>query len=68
MKAQVGDHLAVRRNRVGEAERRCEVLEVRGDSAAPRYLVRWSDGREGIFVPGSETTVEPSPHTESAPG
>jgi hypothetical protein len=68
MKAHVGDHLAVRRNRVGEPERRAEILEVRGKNGAPPYLVRWSDGREGIFVPGSETTVEPSPHAESASG
>lgn len=29
-----------------------EVLETRGPDGGPPYLVRWSDGHEGLFYPG----------------
>jgi hypothetical protein len=59
MKAKAGDRVVVARHRPGDVERHGEILEVRGEEDAPRYLVRWSDGRESIFVPGSEATIEP---------
>ncbi len=34
MKAKVGDRIVIRGHRVGEHERDCEVLEVRGDRGA----------------------------------
>ena len=58
MRARVGDRLRVRANRVGEADRHAEIIEVRGARGAPPYRVRWSDGHESIMVPGSETLVE----------
>ena len=65
MRARVGDRLAVLHSRVGESDRHAEILEVRGEDGAPPYLVRWSDGHESIFVPGSETVIEP-PSSEKA--
>jgi hypothetical protein len=59
MKAKVGDQVVVDRRRPGDVERRGEILEVRGEEDAPRYLVRWSDGHESIFVPGPEAAIEP---------
>ena len=58
MKARAGDRVIVGRHRPGDVERQGEILEVRGEASAPRYLVRWSDGHQSIFVPGSETTIE----------
>jgi hypothetical protein len=40
-----------------------EIVEVRDDDGAPPYLVRHSDGREGLFFPGSDGTVERRPAT-----
>jgi hypothetical protein len=59
MKAKPGDRVVVDRHRPGDVERRGEILEVRGKEDAPRYLVRWSDGHESVFVPGSDATIEP---------
>jgi hypothetical protein len=54
MRAAVGDHVTVPGRHVGEAERHGEVIEVRGADGGPPYLVRWSDGHEGLVVPGAE--------------
>lgn len=58
MHAQVGDRLVIRRHRVGEPDRDAEVLEVRGSGGQPPYVVRWSDGHVGLFLPGSDAFVE----------
>jgi hypothetical protein len=34
-----------------------EVLEVRGPDGDPPYLVRWSDGHEGLVFPGPDASV-----------
>lgn len=58
MKAQVGDHLLVEGRTDSAHRREAEVLEVRGEDGAPPYLVRWSDGHEGLVFPGSDTHVQ----------
>jgi hypothetical protein len=58
MHAKPGDWLVVGGHRVGEAERKAEVLEVRGDKGSPPYYVRWADGHESLVYPGSDITVE----------
>lgn len=58
MKASVGDHIEVRGQKVGEGGRRGEIVEVRGADGAPPYMVRWSDGHEGLFFPGPDAVVE----------
>jgi hypothetical protein len=59
MFASVGDRIVIKGHHVGEADRDCEVLEVRGRDGGPPYLVRWGDsGHEGLFFPGPDATVE----------
>ena len=38
------------------------MLEVRGPNGEPPYLVRWSDGHEGLMFPGSDAHID---HTSS---
>lgn len=72
MHAKVGDRIVIRGHRVGEHDRDCEVLEVRGADGGPPYVVRWDDsGHECLFFPGSDAMVAPyAPHeaTSSARG
>ncbi|MDA8309650.1 MAG: DUF1918 domain-containing protein [Actinomycetota bacterium] len=68
MQAKVGDRIVIRSHHLGEPERDGEILEVHGVDGAPPYLVRWSDGEEGLFFPGSDAAVEHFPATpENAP-
>lgn len=53
MHAQVGDELVVDSAEVGIPPRRGSILEVRGETGEEHYLVRWSDGHESVFFPGS---------------
>jgi hypothetical protein len=53
MHAQVGDEIVVDSMEVGTPERRGTILEVRVAATGEHYLVRWSDGRESFFFPGS---------------
>ena len=64
MKAMVGDHIEVRGRHVGEESREGEVIDVRGADGGPPFLVRWSDGHEGLFFPGPDAAVE---HAKGTP-
>lgn len=57
MQAAVGDQLVVESNKVASPRREGEILEVRGDDGGPPYLVRWSDGHEGLTYPGPDAHV-----------
>jgi hypothetical protein len=57
MKASVGDRIEIRGTHVGEARRKGEVVEVRQADGAPPYVVRWSDGPEGLFFPGPDAVL-----------
>lgn len=59
MKAQVGDRLVVESNHVDAPRREGEVLEVRGEDGGPPFVVRWSDGHEGVVYPGPDAHVLP---------
>jgi hypothetical protein len=61
MKAIVGDRLVINAVHVDGPVRDGEVLEVRGPNGDPPYLVRWSDGHEGLVFPGPDAAVH---HTE----
>jgi len=54
MHADVGDEIVVDRSRVGAPPRKGEVLEVRGGPGDEHYLVRWDDGHETVFFPGTD--------------
>jgi hypothetical protein len=58
MQATTGDRLLVHGKNVGLADRRGEIIEVRGSNGAPPYLVRFSDGHEGLVFPGPDCVVE----------
>jgi hypothetical protein len=62
MEAKVGDRIVISGHHVGEPDRDCEVVEVRGPSGAPPYLVRWGDnGRLVLFFPAPDAAVAPPP-------
>lgn len=63
MRAAIGDRLVVRGNHVGEADRGAVILSVEGNEGSPPYHVRWDDGHESLFFPGSDTLVEHLPAT-----
>ena len=65
MRAEVGDWLIVRGNRVGDPNREAEILEVRGEDGAPPYLVRWfEDGHEALFFPAANAQVRHRAHEQ----
>ena len=60
MRANVGDRLVVESNTVGSPRREGEIREVHGSDGAPPYVVRWSDGHEGLMFPGPDAHVVPA--------
>jgi hypothetical protein len=59
VKASVGDRIVIRGHRIGEPDRDCEIIEVRGPDGSSPYLVRWEDsGHETLFFPGTDAEVE----------
>jgi hypothetical protein len=59
MDVHQGDRLVIEGNKLGQARRSGEVVRVDGDSGHRRMWVRWDDGHESLFVPGSGVRVEP---------
>ena len=58
MKAEIGDEIIIKGHRIGEHDRDCEVIEIRGKDGDPPYVVRWGDdGHEGLYFPGCDATV-----------
>jgi hypothetical protein len=57
MQARVGDQLIVESRTVDTPRRQGEILEVHGEGGAPPYVVRWSDGHEGLVFPGPDAHV-----------
>ncbi|HEY7134120.1 MAG TPA: DUF1918 domain-containing protein [Acidimicrobiia bacterium] len=55
MKARPGDEIVVDATHIGEPNREGEILEVTSSNGVEHYRVRWDDGRETIFFPGSTT-------------
>jgi Domain of unknown function (DUF1918) len=51
-----GDVVVVSGHRVGESKQVGEVLEVLGEDRS-HYRVRWEDGHESVFFPGSDTLI-----------
>ena len=63
MHATAGDRIVIRSHYIGEPDRDCEVLEVRGADGGPPYRVRWGeDGHQSLFFPGSDAVLH---HFES---
>lgn len=67
MHAKVGDLLVTESNKVDSPRTQGEILEVRGADGAPPYVVRWSDGHEGLVFPGPDAHVRSaSPHPDAS--
>jgi hypothetical protein len=61
MRAQVGDRLHIHGKTVGCADQYGEIVEVKGQAGTPPYLVRFTDGHEGLVFPGPDAVVERPP-------
>ncbi len=57
MDAEPGDEIVVDAVHTGEPQREGEILEVETAQGITRYRVRWDDGHESIFFPGSTAHV-----------
>src|SRR6266508_4274749 len=66
MHAQVGDRLVIEGNRVGAVPRAGTIVEVLEAKGRQHYRVRWDDGRENTYYPGSDCRIEYR-STEMAP-
>jgi hypothetical protein len=55
MHARPGDEIVVDATHIGEPNREGEILEVTEANGIEHYRVRWDDGKETIFFPGSTT-------------
>jgi len=67
MRANPGDRIILAAPTVDGPLRDGEVLETRGDDGAPPYLIRWSDGHEGLLYPGPGSVLRITSHeTEGA--
>lgn len=63
MQAAVGDRIVIKSHRIGQPDRDCEVVAVRGPNGGPPYLVRWGDtGHETLFFPGSDAALQHFEH------
>jgi len=58
-RAKKGDEVVVGGHKVGEARRSGTILEVLGEPGRERWRVRWQDGHESVFAPGSDAVVSP---------
>jgi hypothetical protein len=65
--AAVGDLVVIAGHHVGEGERIGEILEVLGEPSHERYRVRWDDGHESLFRPGSDATIRRAKSRRAAP-
>lgn len=59
MQAHKGDEVVVKGHRVGEPDRKGEVLEARGPGDSGPFLVRWDDsGHITLLFPGTDAVIE----------
>jgi len=67
MRALPGDHIILATPTIEGALREGEVIETRGADGQPPYLVRWTDGHEGLLYPGPGSVLRiDSAHGEPA--
>jgi hypothetical protein len=66
MRARPGDRLVLAAPHESGPTRDGEVLETRGPDGGPPYLVRWSDGQEGLLYPGPGALLRVSPSAGGA--
>jgi hypothetical protein len=59
VQADVGDQLVIESRTVDAPRKVGEVLEVHGADGGPPYVVRWSDGHQGLMFPGADAHIVP---------
>jgi hypothetical protein len=57
METKVGDEIVVDGVHTGDLQRKGEILEILHGGDVTHYRVRWDDGQEALFYPGSTTHV-----------
>ncbi len=57
MHAKVGDEVVVDARHIGEPRREGEIIEILDPDGVVHYRVRWDDGHESLFFPGSDAHV-----------
>ncbi len=57
MDVKVGDEIVVDAVHTGEPKREGEILEILDRDGVVHYRVKWDDGHESLFYPGSTTHV-----------
>jgi hypothetical protein len=67
MRAKPGDRIILAAPVIDGPLRDGEVLEARGDDGAPPYLIRWSDGHEGLLYPGPGSILRITSHDTERP-
>lgn len=65
MHAKVGDEVVVDAPHTGDPQRKGEILEILDEGRVVHYRVRWDDGHESLFFPGSDAHVVPLGHASS---
>jgi hypothetical protein len=59
MQAHPGDRIIIKGHKLGEPNRDGRVIEAHGTDGGSPYLVEWDDsGRQTLFFPGADATVE----------
>ncbi|MGZ4768705.1 MAG: DUF1918 domain-containing protein [Ilumatobacteraceae bacterium] len=59
MRAHAGDQVVVKGHRIGEPDRKGQVLEARGTDSSGPFLVRWDDsGHTTLLFPGTDAVIE----------
>ena len=64
IRGQPGDIVIVEGHRVGESRRLGEILEALGTPGHEHYRVRWEDGRETVYYPSSDATIQAAKRTK----
>ena len=63
MHAEPGDQLVIKGHRMGQPDRKGEVLEARGADGTAPFVVRWDDtGHTTILYPGTDCEVHRVEH------
>ena len=55
--AKIGDEIVVDARRTGGPPREGEIVDILERGGVTHYVVRWDDGHETMFFPGSDAHV-----------
>jgi hypothetical protein len=57
MDAKIGDEIVVDAALTGGTPREGAIIQIRHEGGVLHYVVRWDDGHETVFFPGSDAHV-----------